>query len=166
MKVESGSGRIRRLSIHSRGDFGVRGEFGSLSCRIEVRSTAELETSRNESLECVSESRVVKSGNSRCSVSIDRFREICIVNRSNDWVESVGPEGGNLGRRGDIANEGKGKEEMLDEVAEDWKFSRRNRFLVRTVRNSPNQSLYLSLRKSNKTYASGALNISSLASKF
>ena len=131
-----------------------------------MRSTAELETSRNKSFECVAESRIVKSGNSRCSVSIDRFREICIVNRSNDWVESVGPEGGNLGRRGDIANEGKGKEEMLDEVAEDGKFSGRNRFLIRTIRKNSNQSLYSSLCKSNKTYASGALNISSLASKF
>ena len=131
-----------------------------------MRSTAELETSRNESFECVAESRVVKSRDSRCSVSIDRFREICIVNRSNDWVKSIGPESRDLGGRGDIANEGKGKEEMLDEVAKDGKFSRRNRFLVRTVRNSPNQSLYSFLRKSNKTYTSGALNISSLASKF
>jgi len=30
-------------------------------------------------------------------------------------VKSIGPESRDLGGRGDIANEGKGKEEMLDE---------------------------------------------------
>jgi len=91
-----------------------------------MRGTAEFETGGNETFECVAEGRVVKSGNSSCSVSIDRFREVCVVNRSNDWVKSIGPECRNLGRRCDVSNEGKGEEEMFDEVAEDWKFSGRN----------------------------------------
>jgi hypothetical protein len=47
------------------------------------------------------------------------LREVGIVNGSNDGEHSVGPKSRYAGRRSDISNEGKGEEEMLDEVAED-----------------------------------------------